>query len=188
MRGNIIAIKNAIYKTALLASTIVFVAGHASTETNYAGVNVVFAKYSEQGASDEASVPLLTGKLGTYFHENFAAEVRAGIGVGEDTVFVGNNQPVDFEIDSMFGAYLKAIIPLADTFNPYAVVGFTRAEVSVSAPGFGKVSDSDSDVSFGLGADIAIHDTAVFNFEYMSYFDKADAEITGLTIGIAKKF
>ena len=160
--------------------------GLAQAEGYYGG-NLSFYDYNEVGLSDSASLTGIVGRLGTTFNENFSAEVRAGFGVGDDTVSAfGLN--ADVELDNMLGAYVRGGIPVSDSFYPYAVIGYTRIKLTASIPGFGSESESDSDLSFGLGADINITENVIFNIEYMNYFDKDGAEIDGYSIGVATKF
>lgn len=153
----------------------------------YGGLGVAFLEYSEDGVSDDASLNAINGTLGVNFNENFSGEIRAGFGVGDDSVnILGTN--VDVELDTFFGAYVRGGIPAAEAFFPYVVLGYTRGEVTASAPGFGSSSESESDVSFGLGADVNVSETLTINAEYMNYLDKDGAEVSGFTIGFKTSF
>jgi len=158
--------------------------GYAQAE-GYFGGNISFLEYSE-GGFEEASLTAVVGRLGTTFNENFSGEIRLGFGVGDDSVDVFGTD-VDVELDNMFGVYVRGGIPVTDSFFPYAIVGYTRGEVTASALGYSE-SNSESDVSFGLGADINLSQNAIINMEYMSYFDKDGTEIDGFSVGIASKF
>ena len=129
---------------------------------------------------------MLAGRLGTKFNENFSGEIRVGLGIGDDSVDVLGTE-VDVELDSMFGAYVRGGLQAADSFYPYVVLGYTRGELTASVPGFSD-SESESDVSFGLGADVDINEKLTLNIEYMNYFDKDGAEVDGFSFGLVTKF
>jgi len=154
---------------------------------NYYGGNITFLGYEEEGIDDDASLTSISGRLGTDFNENFSGEVRLGFGVGDDTIEVIGFD-VDVELDNMIGAYVRGGIPVSESFFPYVTVGYTRLELTASISGFGSESDSESDVSFGVGTDINVSQNIILNLEYMNYFDKDGAEIDGFSIGIARKF
>lgn len=152
----------------------------------YAGGGFAFLDYSEDGF-DDASLNSIYGRLGIDFNENFSGELRVGFGIGDDSVDVFGTD-VDVELDNFFGAYVRGGIPVADTFFPYIVAGFTRGEVTVSASGFGSESESETDVSFGLGADVKVSDSFILNVEYINYFDKDSVEIDGFSLSAVTNF
>ncbi len=159
----------------------------AQAEDGYYGGNFSFLKYSEQGVSDDASLTAIYGRLGTSFNENFSGELRVGLGMGDDSVeFDGLD--VGVELDSMYGAYVRAGAPVSESFFPYIVFGYTRGEITASVSGFGSASASESDVSFGLGSDISVSQRVSINLEYMNYLDKEGGEISGFSLGVAGKF
>ena len=154
---------------------------------NYFGGNIAFLDYSEDGISGDASLTAIVGRLGTTFNKNFSGELRLGLGIADDSVGVFGYD-VDVELDNMFGAYVRGGVPVTDTFFPYAIVGYTRGELTASIPGFGSESDAEADLSFGFGADVNISKTIILNVEYMNYFDKDGVDVAGLSVGIASKF
>ena len=125
--------------------------------------------------------------MGTTFNENFSGEIRLGFGVGDDSVDVLGFD-ADIELDNLFGAYFRGGIPVTGSFFPYAVIGYTRSKLTAFISSFGSKSDSGTDLSFGLGADINVSKNIIINVEYMNYFDKDGTEIDGFSIGIASKF
>lgn len=177
-----------MFKKSLIAGLglSALLSGYTQAE-NYYGGNISFLDYSVEGIDDDASLTAIVGRFGTTFNENFSGEVRLGFGVGDDTVDVFGFD-ADVELDNMFGAYVRGGIPVTDSFFPYAIVGYTRGEVTASISGFGSESESESDVSFGVGADVNVNQNIIINVEYMNYFDKDGAEIDGFSIGIASKF
>lgn len=156
----------------------------------YVGGNISSVKVEEDWSGEKANLVSLYGRLGTEFTENFSAEIRVGTGIDDDKINVnvlGTNVPVKVELNHFYGAYVRGTIPVADTFYPYAVVGFTRAELELKVPG-GSASDSDDDVSFGVGTDIRLSANTDLNLEYMNYYDKDDLSIDGFSVGFTYRF
>lgn len=165
--------------------------GYAQAE-NYYGGGFSFLDYSVEAIEGvEPSVTAIVGRLGTGFNENFSGEVRLGFGVGDDTVTVDalGGTDVDVELDHIFGAYVRGGIPVTESFYPYAIVGYTRGKGTASSDFFDRSdSESESDVSFGVGADVGVSENIIINIEYMNYYDKDGAEVDGFSIGVASRF
>lgn len=176
--------KSAIAAVGFLSLTC---AVQAYAEGAYYGGNLSFLDYSEEGISEDPSLTAIYGRLGTNFNENFSGEFRVGFGVGDDSINVLGTD-ADVELDSLFGAYLRGGIPVSENFFPYVVLGYSRGEITASVSGVGSESESETDASFGLGADINVSSNLTINLEYMNYFDKDGAEINGFSVGLASKF
>ena len=194
----------------------------------YAGGSLARIDYSEPSAPD-FSLNVAVGRFGVRFTENFAAEIRGGIGLGDDTnestitnadfseyAFFGIPLTTfgisgtgnasgggTLELDHFFGAYLRAGAPIGESFFPYALLGYTRADISASVslsvtPQGGQtsaasvnVSGSDTDISFGLGADYKFNDRFSLNAEWINYVDKSDGELgelSGFSVGALFNF
>src|SRR5690606_19169202 len=125
----------------------------ALAEKNYAGGSIAFVDYSEEGISD-ASLMMLAGRLGTKFNENFSGEIRLGVGVGHVFVYVAGTD-VDIMLYSLLVEYVRCDLQAADSFYPYFALCYTRGYVTASVPAF-STSESESDISFGFGAEVDI--------------------------------
>lgn len=173
-----------VWAFALAATGNVAVAQEAAVD-GYVGGNYVFATYEEDDLSEEFDLGALVAKAGAQINPYFAAELRAGVGVSDDSMsFLGAE--AELELDYLVGAYAVAGIPNQTPFYPYVVLGFSKGELtaSVSGPG-GSASDSasESDVSYGIGTNLAISESVHLNAEYMNYLDKDGAEVTGVSVG-----
>lgn len=167
--------KTTIVKS-FLAASIISASCAASAADMYAGGGVAVLD------ADEVTLNAVYGRFGAFFNENISAEARLGLGVGDDS-WLG----AKVELDNFYGAYLRGGIPAGEVFYPYAILGFTKGKISVSGGGFSD-SESDSDLSYGVGADFSVSETLKINAEYMSYIDKDDFEIAGFTVGVAFSF
>lgn len=168
--------KKTMIAGAILASLTMATAVSAK-DGNYVGFGL--SQHNLDAGFFDADVMTLDGKIGTYFNENFSGEFRLGLGVQDDTVF-----GEDVELENYYGAYIRAGIPVSDGFYPYAIAGYSNMKVGVSGGG----SDSESDFSYGVGADMAITNDVDFTVEYMRYLDKDGVEIDGIGLGFKFKF
>lgn len=174
-----------IITPSVLALTLL-ATGSAMAADPYAGASMLFVDATVDPIDEDASLMGFTGLLGSAINENISGEVRVTLGVDDDTVGEGILR-TKLELNSMIGAYLRAGIPMGPNFTPYAVLGFTRAELDASNPYFDIDTDSDTDVSYGIGMDLSLDRKLSLNVEYMNYYDKDDSEISGFSIGIASK-
>jgi outer membrane immunogenic protein len=170
-----------LIKTSLLIASMGISSVSLANEM-YFGGSFAATEYSATGLYEDASLTVFSGKMGTKFDDNFAAEARVGFGIDDGTVDVG----INVKLKSFYGVYLKAGFPVSDTFYPYAVLGYTRSEIELSDKRFA-FSTSESDSSFGLGADFNF-ESLTLNVEYLNYLDKGGAEVSGISIGFSKSF
>lgn len=156
-------------------------AGAASAQEGvYAGVSYGSVTYREDGFPT-AEPAALAFRLGRDIHRNFGFEARAGFGVGDDTVsHLG--VPVTVKVDRYFGVYGKGILPLADSFSVYGLLGVIAGKVT--AQGFGySASRSDTELSFGLGINLAVSRHNAITFEWAQLFSDSGYEVETASIG-----
>jgi hypothetical protein len=159
-------------------------AATAQQERTYVGGNIVWADVEVAGAT--VTPTMLSGRFGREFSRHFAVEGRVGLGIADDTVsFVGNSTTVD--MDYAFGVYARGILPLADIFSIYGLLGLTAGKLSLSGPG-GSFSDSESDLSYGFGADLAIGRNLAVNFEWARLFEISGYDVEATSIGIVYRY
>lgn len=162
--------------SSVLAASIASTSFSASAAELYAGGN--FAVLD----SHDLSFNAIYGRFGALFNENLSAEARIGFGVGDDTV-----DGFKYELDNVYGVYVRGGIPVGEIFYPYAILGYSKAKATESGYGYSG-SDSESDLSFGVGADFKVTDTLKINAEYLSYLDKDETELTGFSVGVSFSF
>lgn len=163
------------------AATSVAFADQASTRGWY-----ISGSYAQLDADIadvvEFDLAALVFNGGYQINEYVAFETRLGTGVADDDIF-----GVKLELDYLMGIYTKVGIPTGTAFYPYVVLGYTKAELTVSDSGFSE-SDSDNDTSYGVGAHFTITESLGVFAEYMNWYDKDDLEVTGFNIGANYKF
>lgn len=175
---------------ALLASFASGATAQDSVEGGYVGLNYAFVTYEEDGISDEFDLGALVGKAGVQVNPYVAAEFRAGFGAKDDSASF-NGASLELELDYMVGGYMLLGLPNESPVYPYAVIGATKGELTASATGPGgsaSASGSETDISYGLGANLSINKDFQVNGEYMQYIDKDGGEISGVSIGFAVLF
>lgn len=179
-----VTMKKALKIAALVLSLSVFSAAHAEMD-QYVGVNVSRAQYDETGFPT-ANPTAVSVKLGGQLSPNFAFETRVGKGISEGNVTYSGT-PISIKIDSFFGVYLKGILPVNPSFAPYALVGYTRGSLTAKAGRY-FVSSSDSDVSYGIGADFPFTKSVSLNLEWARLLTGVNYKIEALSLGVAYKF
>ena len=157
----------------------------------YAGVQYATTDFSFDGVSEEFSPSALIGRAGSNFNQYFSIEGRLGIGLSDDTLTVTDGVTtgsVSIEIDTLIGFYGVGRLPLGKSSSLYALVGVTQVDATTSASvtgvGSASLSDDESDVSYGVGADIGIRYNLWVNVEYVQYIDKSDVEVSAIAIGM----
>jgi len=174
-----------MYKTlALLALALLASTAYAANDGFYAGVNYVQVTYKETGF-EKLNPSALMGRVGKEINKNVAVEGRFAVGLSEDSVTILGTK-VDLEIDSFVGLYLKGMIP-SGSVTPYGVIGWGSGEVTAKAPGV-SVGGDDSDISYGIGLDIAVNKGTFVNLEYGRLFKGDGFKVDALSAGIGFRF
>ncbi len=132
-------------------------------------------------------------------------EVTAG-GADAAITNISSQLEADTELDSLYGVFLRAGIS-ASSFYPYAIIGYTEGEGETTNARFTASGDvagvtdrqtlvveyesedeTESDFSYGIGADFHFGNNLAANAEWMSYLDKDGAKIGGFQIGLVYSF
>lgn len=168
-------------KAKTLLTALAFSAVIPMTQADaYLGGNYLYVDYAEEDIDLDLGALYLRG--GYQFSDWAAVEARVGAGIQDDSMFY-MGVPVDAELKNLYGAYFVAGIPNESMFYPYAVAGYTRAELEASVYGYSE-SGAESSFSYGIGTDIRFTETFAGNIEFMRYMDKDGFEMDGLSAGI----
>ncbi len=124
------------------------------------------------------------------------ASFYSGIQVPDD--YGGTVDYYDAELDFLYGGYLRFGSAVNEKFLPYAIVGFTKMQVSGGDSDKWLVDNifdrgvkvSDSGLSYGVGGSVKLDDGWAIDFEYMQYLKELQDinEVTGIGIGVVKRF
>lgn len=168
-----------------IGATLLAAATLASAEDIYIGASAVRATYSEDGV-DDVNPTIAAVRLGRQTSQNLAFEARLGVGVDKDTVNVAGI-PVEVEIDNFFGVYARGILPVSPMFSLYGLLGYTQGKVSASAFGL-SASQTDGDISYGVGADISASKNTAITLEWARLFEGTGYDVSGLSVGVKYRF
>lgn len=182
-------------KVRLLGKIVVLscslVAGGAYAAGPYIGLGYTQFQYdNDDYHSDTIKNDGVVLRAGVDFTEWLALEVRGGMGLSDD-----DDNGVQYEMDNMYGGYLKLSLPMSENVRPYVIGGYTRINGDLEyrtqlAGSTITVKDSRDldDQSYGAGIDFGVTDTLGVNLEYMRYYDKDGEEISGITVGLRSAF
>jgi len=124
-------------------------------------------------SSDDSSAEGLKIRFGQQLNTFVGAEVNFAVW-GEDSA-------TQTSLDRLFGLYGKFVLPL-DMFNPYAKLGMTSVSLKTE-----EETNSEFEISYGLGAEINVTSSFFIDLEYMVYSDTEELELDAFTLGIGYK-
>jgi len=164
----------------------------------YVGMDYAMANYEMDTGFDTLDIKptALRMRLGSTLNDYLAIELHGAFGLSDDTDTVdvlGESISAQYEIDSALGVFIKARAPVGERFGLFAMLGYSRLEGSyrIDAPSVAIVesgSESESDVSMGLGADFRMTDRLYLNADYLQLLDKSGVEVTSLNLGLRLDF
>lgn len=169
--------------SALVASCII--TSTAMAENTYFGAGYHIGTYDESGfpKANPGGIKIEAGK---YIAENVAIEGHLLFGAGSDTVtYLGVD--VDVKLKNAISVFVKGDLPVSETANLYGLLGFTKGKLEASALGT-TISEDDSGLSYGIGAEAGFGNDLYFSGEYVFYISESDYDYTGFNIGLHKRF
>jgi hypothetical protein len=127
--------------------------------------------------SAEADISGITISYNQKKSENITIEYEFALGMGDDDIkysegWVCALPACEASMDHSFGIYGSYALSSNKSFAPYVKLGATRAKLTLN-----NESDSNSDISYGVGATIEN-----FQIEYMNYYDKDGFSVSGLSL------
>lgn len=164
---------------ALLPHTVLAQQGGPSEDHGYFGGGIARVDVDEATFNIKAKLPGAYLRAGWQFNDYMSLEARAGAGLGGDKI-----DGYDIKLEHFFGAYARAGLWVNDAFYPYLIGGYTRSEIKIET----EAAASDSDLSWGLGVDIATSEQWRINLEYMRYYDKDRTRLNAFALGLVRTF
>ncbi|WP_271981296.1 porin family protein [Marinobacter sp. SS21] len=168
-------------------------AEESASPKGYLGVNLsrIHVDVDEEGIPNDFKYGHLSFRIGGRLNDYIAVEGRGGFGLTDDSSSLGGAE-LTVETKRSIGAYVLAGIPNPTPIYPYIILGYTgiKSEVSVSVDGDEVFNDAgnDDDVSYGLGANIAINDKSDVSLEYLTLFKDSETEVSAATLGLMYRF
>jgi hypothetical protein len=148
------------------------------------GVNTIKDETGTIGSYDNSSIAITLGKE---ISNNIAVEGVLGSGVGDDSNTVQGRR-VTVKTKEFFGLYLRPFVKLNDQFELFGRAGYFRTKIHAAIQGGATVSDSDGDVSYGLGAALSLSKTSAIVLDFTHYYDKDDTQVRGFGISYRHRF
>lgn len=167
--------KKALLTTAM-ATSMMGLSASALAE-HYVGLDYQQYSLSSSGMSDlePESVAL---RLGSSLGDYARVEGRFGRSVADD-----NNEVTALKIDQYIGFYVKGGMTVADMVFPYAIIGYSKVDLET----YGERAETESDMSYGVGADLHFGQFQV-GAEWMMMHDKSDYELEVISLSGAWRF
>jgi outer membrane immunogenic protein len=152
----------------------------------YLGIQYAIGDYSEADIPDYSPTALV-GRFGGFIHPNFAFEGRFGTGMKDDTQNVFGFDAT-LELDTLVGLYGVGHLNITKASSIYGLIGFSGVDGTVTVAGFpDSESDSETDLSYGVGANIGVTKKVALNAEYISYISK-DFDLNAIGLGLVIGF
>jgi opacity protein-like surface antigen len=148
------------------------------TGRGYVGVGYSMFNVSPEFISD-FELSSLGVRGGYYFNNYFSLEGRLGLGVSDDTQTISGFGDITLELDYVLGVYAVGHIPLSERFQLYGLAGITKAESTFKSPGFPDETESETDLSLGVGAEFDMTPNWSLAVEYTSWFRDAEIDNSG---------
>ena len=172
----------------LLAAAAALSMSASAYSDNYFGLNLSKTELESSELGEDPSMTTLYLRGGTAITDFLDAELRLGIGIGNDEQETpGSDINTEAEVAGLAGVYAKGHVSLADFATPYAILGWTHIEVGIGGPGANSDEKEDG-LSYGIGVDFNFSELFGINVEYITWSDNDDAELTGLSAGVIFNF
>lgn len=162
----------------------------ASAQT-YVEAGVTSVSYEERvlGYDFESSPRAFRVIVGRELDQTFSVEGLVAMGMGDDGIkVVGTSIPTaTFEVDNVFGLYVRAKTEIANDLEGFARIGVARSKGTARILGV-SASASETGLSYGLGVSYKLDKTSYLTADYMSYLNRSNSKATGITVGLGFKF
>lgn len=153
-------------------------ASNSFEEHGYIGLGYSYADADILGVASVDNS--LLGLVGGYrFHENFAVEARGYGNIADDTL-----SGFQIKIDHSFSVFGKAVIPVWQYLDIYGLLGYGQLKASISNLG---LSDTDSDVQYGIGAAINKGQLLELQLEWVKWYDEDGLDVNGFNLNLVWK-
>ena len=103
----------------------------------------------------------------------------------------GNRIQYEYSLEQAFSIYTKQdfVLPFARSVSFYSLAGIGQNELRISdKTNGGKLTLRDSGFTFGFGFEHKMADQNYVYLEYLSHPDDDDYDLTGINLGMGKRF
>jgi hypothetical protein len=156
---------------------------------------VAFAAFISTGVFGEGKniegYEAVEARNGFFYSELSGSDTYASVPQSEDNAKPPLAMTTALKLDESLVAHLRLSIASDKSVTPYFVTDFTgitrwtRSDLEAAA---GNTSDSNGDVSYGIGADFDLAEDAKINVEYRDYVNGSKVEVSGFSFGASWTF
>jgi OOP family OmpA-OmpF porin len=164
-------------KKLVLVSMLTLSAAAAQAQNLYGDV-----AYQILDTDLDTNPAVVRGIIGYTLNPNFAVEGMLGLNA-RDGSLTQSGVTAKTKLDRLVGVYAKSTYKINDAFELYGRLGAVSYKVSASASAGGfssKVSDSGTDLSFGIGASYYLTPALSINVDYTDFGDLENGVAVGL--------
>jgi hypothetical protein len=127
----------------------------------------------------DVTVGMVSVAAGYQFSSGFSLEGMVAQGILDDTVTVFFTD-VEVGLGTSFGIAAKYAVPVGDKGSIYGKLRYSNFEVEASAPGGPTISESDSEIGFGVGGTYDFSDKTYMVIEYNRFAEDSNAYFFGV--------
>jgi outer membrane immunogenic protein len=167
------------FKSLLCVALLCTYASPALASGGFAAVDVTSVRIKPADAAN-ASVNAFQFRFGSAINQEgtLAGEFRAALGFGSET-----RNGERYEMNRLFGAYLRGQFPNSMPLRPYGLLGISRVETRQ-----GGSTENYNDLSLGIGVDYSLQHNIFVSLEYLRAIDRSKAEVSNIGLGIGARF
>jgi len=174
-----------------IASTSVMAQSNKKKDQIYGELGYTTANYSEIYSNANytwSNISALRAIIGFEFDDNIALEGMYASGVNDGSLTI-SGYSTKLSLDSSYGLYAKPKLNLNDNFSVFSRIGFAQTKGTLSIPSVGwQSTNSNSSISYGLGASYKLNEQMNLNADYMVYYNSDSNSVNGITVGIGYRF
>ncbi|MDF1763155.1 MAG: porin family protein [Oleibacter sp.] len=177
-------------------SAVSFAEGYSMPQGLTVGLGYSMGTLDVDGGSD-FDLSAVQFRIGNELNENLALRFDYLIGLGDDSLDLGDGDSLDVELSSAFSLFLQPQMNVNEKVKVYGLVGFTRGTIESKindVSGFfdsedlGTQEESDTSLSFGVGVNGNVKDNIGLYGEYVSYLREDDYDYSALNLGVTFGF
>lgn len=163
---------------ALGAASAGLLAPAASAQV-YAGAGLTVFQ-ADDGAGGDVNLGALMGRVGYKSNPFFGIEGEFAIGIQDESYDV-LGQSVDVGLESQYGAFAVAHIPVPFVADLFGRVGYANISIDADAGPFGSASADGSGLAYGAGVMLNFIPFTKIRLEYTRY-EPEDGEFDSLGV------
>ncbi|MBK1612562.1 hypothetical protein CKO44_03670 [Rubrivivax gelatinosus] len=175
-------------KIAMIAAAVL-ACGAAQAQTNASPIygEIGYSLLTADVAGTDFDLGAVRAILGYDVHPNVAIEAMFAVGTSDDSLSSGGDT-FKIKLQHSYGLYLKPKVEVADGLELFGRIGYVESKLKATLVGYGSATNSDNDVSFGVGAKYAFSKSMYGVIDYMRYYNKDDIKVDGFTLGFGYRF